>query len=78
MKINKIILKENTDWENPSQALYINDKRSYSVCNLNEYPEDAIIGRDLIDCYDLLEMLKLGYEMHKNGEELVVEFKEEK
>ena len=36
-------------------------------------PEDAIIGRNLVDAYDLLKYLKTGYEAGKNGEPLEVE-----
>ena len=36
-------------------------------------PEDAIIGRDLVDAYELLKYLKMGYEAGRNGEPLEVE-----
>ena len=40
---------------------------SYYVRNLNECPEDAIIGRDLFDVDDYVKALKLGIELAKKG-----------
>ena len=40
---------------------------SYYVRNLNECPEDAIIGRDLFDVDDYVKALKLGMELAKKG-----------
>lgn len=54
------------------QILEVGDQ-TFHVHDLNECPEDAIIGRDLVDAYDLLEVLKLGYEAGKRGEELEIE-----
>lgn len=33
-------------------------------------PEDAIIGRDLVDGNDIIRFIKLGYEAGKNGQVL--------
>lgn len=39
----------------------------FSVCNLDECPEDAIIGRDLFDATDYLQALRLGIKLAKAG-----------
>lgn len=38
-----------------------------------ECPEDAVIGRDLISCKDILQYMKMAYKAGKAGEEFVVE-----
>jgi len=45
----------------------------YYIASFFDCPEDAIIGRGLIDGYDILDMLKLGHELGKKGEELEIE-----
>lgn len=47
----------------------------YPLC---ECPEDAMIGRSLIDGFQILEAIRMGYEAAKRGEELIVETIEEK
>ena len=39
----------------------------YYVNNLNECPEDAIIGRDLFDGSDWVEAVRYGIELAKQG-----------
>lgn len=39
----------------------------YSVCNLNECPEDAIIVRDLFSAEDYINTLKLGMQLQEKG-----------
>jgi hypothetical protein len=39
----------------------------FSVSNLNECPEDAIIGRDLFDAHDYLKAVRYGIELAKQG-----------
>ena len=39
----------------------------FHVSNLNECPEDAIIGRDLFNAYDFINTLKLGMELGQEG-----------
>lgn len=48
----------------------------FSVANLDDCPEDAIIGRDLFDAYDYLEAVQYGMELAKQGYD-GVEFQEE-
>lgn len=43
------------------------EKCLFSVYNLNECPEDAIIGRDLFDAYDYLKAIRYGIELAKQG-----------
>lgn len=50
----------------------VDGKEKYSIQSLSECPEDAIIGRDLIDGENIIEAIKLGYEAGKRGEELEI------
>ena len=47
----------------------VRDEETYlfSVCNLNECPEDAMIGRDLFDAGDYLKAIRYGIELAKQG-----------
>jgi hypothetical protein len=77
-KINynmKIWLRVGTDeCDSIHHSLVINDKcaTGWEIYALNECPEDAIIGRRLIDGYDLIEAITLGYEAAKQGELLEI------
>lgn len=44
-----------------------NDKTIFTVGNLNETPEDAIIGRDLFDVGDYLDAVRLGIKLANFG-----------
>ena len=39
----------------------------FYVCNLNDCPEDAIIGRDLFNVSDYINTLKLGMKLAQEG-----------
>lgn len=39
----------------------------FCVKDLNDTPEDAIIGRDLFDAIDFIEAVKLGFRIAKLG-----------
>jgi|WetSurMetagenome_2_1015567.scaffolds.fasta_scaffold12484_6 hypothetical protein len=43
------------------------------IYDLNESPEDAIIGRGLVDGDDIIRFMKLAYEAGKKQEEFQVE-----
>lgn len=43
------------------------DNMVFSVYNLNECPEDAIIGRDLFDEHDFINAVKLGMKLAQEG-----------
>ena len=60
------------------QALYIDEVDRKYVGPLCECPEDAIIGRDLIDCEDLLIYFKAVYETAKKGETFEVFYHDER
>ena len=57
---------DGNDWE----EMTINGKDACSVYPCE--PEDAIIGRDLISCQDIVEYMKRAYEAGKNGEKFEV------
>ena len=44
-----------------------NDKMVFSVLNLNECPEAAVIGRDLFDEQDFINAVKLGMTLAQEG-----------
>ncbi len=46
-----------------------------SVYPLCERPEDAIIGRGLISCDRIIDLMQLAYNAGKNGEEFVLKVK---
>lgn len=52
-----------------SQEVWSDDckKVSYSVYDLSECPEDAVIGRELFSAYQYIEAIKLGMELAKQG-----------
>ncbi|MEK6884674.1 MAG: hypothetical protein AABY22_33885 [Nanoarchaeota archaeon] len=68
----KIIVSKNNNYE-VRHEMEIDGKIKYSVGSLSECPEDAIIGRSLIDCYDLLEAIKLGYKIGKDNGTIEIE-----
>lgn len=43
------------------------DNMVFSVWNLNECPEDAIIGRDLFDEHDFIKAVQLGMKLAQEG-----------
>ena len=74
--MKRIILRveSNTDegWYT-NQTLFANDEEIASVADLTDCPEDAIIGRDLVDCNDIKDWIKYGYDASKRGDELIFE-----
>lgn len=54
------------------QEMEIDGKNSLSVHPLSECPEDAIIGRDLVSCDDVINYMRRAYEAGKRGEEFNV------
>lgn len=48
--------------------------RLFSVYNLCECPEDAIIGRDLFDAQDYINAVKFGMKLAQNGYNDIEEF----
>lgn len=70
----KVILTTKTDSDyNTKHKLKVEDGRDWNIYPLSECPEDAIIGRSLIDGHDLIAAMKLGYDAAKRGESLDIE-----
>lgn len=42
-------------------------KTIYSVCNLNECPEDAIIARNLVSSYEIVKFIEMGMKLAADG-----------
>lgn len=55
------------------QRLVINGENKLRVSPLSECPEDAIIGRDLVSCDDIIKYMKIAYEAAKRGENIEFE-----
>ena len=64
--------RKDFDW-NISQTLEIDGEHMITIRPLCECPEDAIVGRDLVDCKDIARYIKLGFEAGKRNEELIIE-----
>jgi hypothetical protein len=59
---------EESDYEGVTyEQVSDEEKNLFGVCNLNECPEDAIIGRDLFDAYDFLKAVRYGIKLAKQG-----------
>ena len=56
-------------WTEYSQRVTspVDPRIHYRVNNLNECPEDAIIGRDLVSAYEWLDAVRLGMELAREG-----------
>lgn len=69
-QLNVFTIIETKFWGNiDGEVLYDedNDKLLYTVYNLNDCPEDAVISRDLISTYEYVEILRKGMELAKQG-----------
>lgn len=53
--------------------LVIDGEDKIRVSPLSECPEDAIIERDLVSCYDIVDFMKIAYEATKSGETIEFE-----
>ena len=71
----KVLLKISTNEydDTPTHNLEINGEESATITSLSECPEDAIVGRDLIDGKDIIKYIKMGFEAGKRNEELIIE-----
>jgi hypothetical protein len=66
----KIKVIEGTNSDNAIwQRMLINGEEALSVYPLYECPEDAIIGRDLVSCNEVVNFMRQAYEAGKNGDE---------
>ena len=66
-KILKLYVEKDYFDDITYEQLNNEEKCLFSVCNLNECPEDAIIGRDLFDADDYLKAVRYGIELAKQG-----------
>lgn len=57
-------------------SLEINGDEVQYIQDLSDCPEDAHIGRDLIDGNDIISYIQLGYNAAKNGEELNITYED--
>lgn len=73
--MNKTIIRVETITDDyyTRQTLFANEEEIACVADLSECPEDAIIGRDLVDCNDIQQWIKYGYNAAKRGDELIFE-----
>ena len=58
------------------QRIERDGKIIYSVCNLTDCPEDAIIARDLVSAEDIIDWIKYGMNLAAEGyNDIVVDYK---
>lgn len=68
MKIKATVYSHNDPYEGiTAQEVEINNKEEFNCYNLDECPEDAIIGRDLFDANDYLNAVEFGIKLAKQG-----------
>lgn len=69
MKKHIILFKQGSLFEPCTQQLWDIDtkERLYSVSDLSECPEDAIIGRDLFSGEEALDLIQIGMDFYKKG-----------
>ena len=75
-KVYKVIVNQKEDeYEGVRYQSINNDIMRFSVSNLSECPEDAIIGRDLFDADDYIRAVRTGMKLAQEGyTDLDVEF----
>lgn len=67
----KVELRTGTDCNDLEiHEVYINGKHHKTIQDLSDCPEDAHIGRDLIDGHHIMKYIQMGYDAAKNGETL--------
>lgn len=67
------------DYGNTTHGMKINGKHALTVGGLSECPEDAIIGRDLVDCCQVSQFMAEAHKAGVAGEKLniiIIEVKE--
>ena len=73
----KVELKVSTDSNDLEiHQVYINGKYHKTIQDLSDCPEDAHIGRDLIDGNHIMKYIQMGYDAAKSGELLDFEISE--
>jgi hypothetical protein len=66
MKIVIIASRDGDDFV--TEDMKVDGEQRLHVAPLCESPEDAIIGRSLVDCQDVAKLMKEAYEAGKRGE----------
>lgn len=68
VKVFKLVEEESDDgWYVRSQEVYDGDRSVFDVWNLDDCPEDAIIGRSLFDAHDWLAAVNYGIKLARQG-----------
>lgn len=58
------------------ESMKINGKNRLTVSSLSECPEDAIIGRDLVDCCQISRFMADAHKAGSEGEKLNIKITE--
>ena len=67
-KVYKVVVNQETDeYDDVCYESINNGMMAFSVGNLNECPEDAIIGRDLFDADDYIRAVRTGMRLAQEG-----------
>lgn len=75
----KIVLKSGKDCDEQYEdemEVFTKEGESihrFRVHSLCDCPEDAIVGRDLIPCWQIVALMKVAHMIGKKGEELEIE-----
>lgn len=76
MNLYVIVNEELDDYDNLIyfQEVFCEDEPQvrYSVCNLTDCPEDAIIGRSLVSAEKYIKILELGMALGRKGYDYIV------
>jgi len=67
-ELDIVVKSSDGDYGDTREWLIINGKQRLCVGPLCECPEDAIIGRDLVSCNDVVNYMKEAYDAAKKGE----------
>ena len=62
-----VVNQEEDDYDGVCYESINNDMMQFSVSNLCECPEDAIIGRDLFDADDYIRAVRIGMRLAQEG-----------
>lgn len=68
------IVHTQSKWGYSIETMYFDEKQQKVVRDLSDCPEDAIIGRDLVDCHELYLAMEKGYQLALAGETLELEY----
>lgn len=72
----ELITRDDSDGYECQHVLLLNGEPVFRAHNLNDCPEDAIIGRDLFDGSQAIRLIELGYKLGQANDP--IEFTERK